>query len=43
MLAKEDRFSAEPLQLVYRSDNVQNMRFVDTPGIIANQGRTCVH
>eukprot|EP00804_Cyclotella_cryptica_P002740 CCRYP_009637-RA/>CCRYP_009637-RA protein AED:0.03 eAED:0.02 QI:0/0/0/1/1/1/4/0/825 len=38
MLASEDRFSTEALQLVYRSSNVQNMRFVDTPGIIANQG-----
>jgi len=25
MLAKEDRFSTEPLWLVYRADNVQNM------------------
>jgi hypothetical protein len=38
MLAGEDRFSTEALQLVYRSSNVQNMRFVDTPGIITNQG-----
>ena len=30
-LADEDRFSTKPLTLVYRSNNVQNMRFVDTP------------
>jgi hypothetical protein len=33
----KDRFSTEPLRLVYRASNVQNMRFVDTPGIIANK------
>jgi len=33
-LGEEDRFSTEPLRLVYRAKNVQNMRFVDTPGII---------
>lgn len=36
-LAEEDRFSTEPLTLVFRSSNVQNMRFVDTPGIICNE------
>lgn len=36
-LGTEDRFSTEPLYLVYRASNVQNMRFVDTPGIISNQ------
>ena len=36
-LGKEDRFSTEPLYLVYRAKNVQNMRFVDTPGIISNK------
>ncbi|VEU40799.1 unnamed protein product [Pseudo-nitzschia multistriata] len=36
-LGDEDRFSTEPLYLNYRSANVQNMRFVDTPGIISNQ------
>ena len=35
-LAEEDRFSTEPLRLCYRSKDVQNMRFVDTPGIISN-------
>ena len=37
MLASEDRFSTHPLYLVYRSRQVQNMRFVDTPGIISNK------
>jgi GTPase Era involved in 16S rRNA processing len=37
-LASKDTFSSEPLRLVYRASNVQNMRFVDTPGIIANKG-----
>ena len=36
-LAEEDRFSTEPLYLVFRSNQVQNMRFVDTPGIISNK------
>ena len=36
-LASEDKFSTEPLVLVYRASNVQNMRFVDTPGIISNK------
>lgn len=36
-LGAEDRFSTEPLRLVYRSKQVQNMRFVDTPGIISNK------
>ncbi|KAL7554148.1 hypothetical protein ACHAWF_018970 [Thalassiosira exigua] len=37
-LGDQDKFSTEPLVLVYRASNVQNMRFVDTPGIIATQG-----
>jgi hypothetical protein len=37
MLSNEDRFSTKPIRLVYRATTVQNMRFVDTPGIIANQ------
>ena len=37
-LGDEERFSMEPLHLVYRANNVQNMRFVDTPGIISNLG-----
>ena len=36
-LAYEDRFTTEPLRLRYRSKDVQNMRFVDTPGIISNK------
>ena len=36
-LGEEDSFSTKPLYLVYRSAKVQNMRFVDTPGIISNQ------
>ena len=36
-LRDEDRFSTKPLFLVYRSKHVQNMRFVDTPGIISNK------
>lgn len=36
-LASEDRFSTESLRLVFHSRNVQNMRFVDTPGIISNK------
>lgn len=39
-LAHQDRFSTETLRLTYRANNVQNMRFVDTPGIIANQVKT---
>jgi hypothetical protein len=35
-LGDEDRFG-ESLYLVYRAKNVQNMRFVDTPGIISNK------
>jgi hypothetical protein len=35
-LASQDKFSTETLRLTYRANNVQNMRFVDTPGIIAN-------
>lgn len=38
-LAKQDKFSTTPLRLVYRASNVQNMRFVDTPGIISNRGQ----
>lgn len=41
-LGDEDKFSTEPLRLVYRASNVQNMRFIDTPGIIANQVSLCV-
>jgi hypothetical protein len=37
MLADKDTFSTRSLKLVYRARNVQNMRFVDTPGIISNQ------
>ena len=37
-LGTEDRFSTEPLRLVYKASNVQNMRFVDTPGIISTKG-----
>ena len=36
-LGEEDTFSTKPLYLRYRSSNVQNMRFVDTPGIISNR------
>ena len=36
-LGAEDRFSTTPIHLVYRSSDVQNMRFVDTPGIISNK------
>lgn len=36
-LGAEDSFSTKPLHLIYRSAKVQNMRFVDTPGIISNQ------
>lgn len=36
-LAEEDRFSTQPLRLIFRSRKVQNMRFVDTPGIISNK------
>jgi hypothetical protein len=38
-LAEEGRFITMPLNLVYRANNVQNMRFVDTPGIISNKGQ----
>lgn len=40
-LASQDKFSTESLRLTYRANNVQNMRFVDTPGIIANQVSGC--
>lgn len=36
-LGEEDRFSTEPLRLIYRAKSVQNIRFVDTPGIISTQ------
>jgi hypothetical protein len=36
-LAEEDRFSTKSLRLVFKSKHVQNMRFVDTPGIISNR------
>lgn len=36
-LASRDCFSTNPLRLIFRSANVQNMRFVDTPGIISNK------
>lgn len=36
-LADQDSFSTKALRLVYRAKNVQNMRFVDTPGIISNR------
>ncbi len=38
-LASEDKFSTKELRLIYRASNVQNMRFVDTPGIISNKGQ----
>lgn len=37
-LGEKDSFSSEPLKLVYRANNVQNLRFVDTPGIITTKG-----
>ena len=36
-LALQDTFSTKPLHLTFRSASVQNMRFVDTPGIISNK------
>ena len=36
-LASADRFSIHSLRLIFRSPTVQNMRFVDTPGIISNK------
>jgi hypothetical protein len=36
-LGNADRFSTQPLRLVYRASNVQNMRFVDTPGVITSK------
>ena len=36
-LGGEDVFSTNPLILHFRSKHVQNMRFVDTPGIITNK------
>eukprot|EP00854_Cymbomonas_tetramitiformis_P000619 gene619-1045_t len=35
-LGDEGKFSSEALNLVFRSKAVQNMRFVDLPGIISN-------
>jgi len=35
-LDSKDEFSVEPLRLIYKSKTVQNMRFVDTPGLISN-------
>jgi quinol monooxygenase YgiN len=37
-LEGSDAFSTKPLHLIFRASNVQNMRFVDTPGIITTQG-----
>jgi GTPase SAR1 family protein len=37
VLANKDCFSTKALKLVYRAKNVQNMRFVDTPGIIVTK------
>ncbi|GAX29312.1 hypothetical protein FisN_16Hh254 [Fistulifera solaris] len=37
MLGNEDRFSTKPICLVYRANNVQNMRFVDTPDLLRCQ------
>jgi hypothetical protein len=37
-LAKKQCFSEHRIRLVYRSKKVQNMRFVDTPGIIEVNG-----
>jgi hypothetical protein len=36
MLGADDKFG-KAIHLVYRANNVQNMRFVDTPGIISNK------
>jgi len=36
-LGEKDSFSTVPLRLIIRSQRVQNMRFVDTPGIISNK------
>lgn len=36
-LGANDKFSTASLHLVFRANNVQNMRFVDTPGIISNK------
>jgi hypothetical protein len=35
-LVTADSFSTESVRLMFRANNVQNMRFVDTPGIIEN-------
>jgi len=42
-LGDEDRFSSKSLYLVYKSKDTQNLRFVDTPGIISNTstGKDC--
>jgi len=36
-LGDDDRFSTKSLVLHFRSSSVQNMRFIDTPGIISNK------
>jgi Dynamin family len=36
-LTNAKKFSTKPLRLVYRANNVQNMRFVDTPGLICTK------
>ncbi|CAD7922318.1 unnamed protein product [Amoebophrya sp. A25] len=38
-LAKKNEFSKKPIYLVIRSKEVQNMRFVDLPGIISNKSK----
>ena len=35
MLSDEQSFSVEPIYLTFRARNVENLRFVDTPGIIS--------
>jgi Dynamin family len=39
-LEAENRVSKKALHLIYRANNVQNMRFVDTPGTKMNQDGT---
>ena len=36
-LSNDDRFSTAPLRLIFQSKYVQNMRFMDTPGIIVTK------
>ncbi|CAD7955794.1 unnamed protein product [Amoebophrya sp. A120] len=38
-LAQAEKFSKDSLFLIVRSKNVQNMRFVDLPGIISNKSK----